>query len=243
MRWHHAVMVLILWVCSAAQGASVQGVVSNVTDGDSLWLTVQDKPPLQVRLKDIDAPEICQPWGAEAQQALEKLVLKQTVSLRIKGRDSYGRTLATVMLADMDVNRRLVEEGHAWSTRSRWDQGPLVKQERMAKALGRGLHAAGGAVMPRDFRQRHGSCADAQKAPATAPSSAPSKSPQTSALPPELTKPASSSTRFACGGRTHCRHMRSCDEAKYFLKNCPNMKIDGDRDGIPCETQWCHQNG
>jgi hypothetical protein len=37
--------------------------------------------------------------------------------------------------------------------RTRWDQGPYVKQERQAKALGRGLHGQGGAVMPSEFRR------------------------------------------------------------------------------------------
>ncbi|MBV7434949.1 excalibur calcium-binding domain-containing protein [Cardiobacteriaceae bacterium TAE3-ERU3] len=33
--------------------------------------------------------------------------------------------------------------------------------------------------------------------------------------------------------------MRSCDEAKYFIRHCPNTKMDGDGDGIPCERQLC----
>jgi hypothetical protein len=45
---------------------------------------------------------------------------------------------------------------------------------------------------------------------------------------------------FHCDGRTHCSQMRSCEEAEYFLKNCPNTKMDGDGDQIPCEGQWCH---
>jgi hypothetical protein len=28
-------------------------------------------------------------------------------------------------------------------------------------------------------------------------------------------------------------------EAKYFLKNCPDTKMDGNNDGTPCEQQWC----
>lgn len=42
-----------------------------------------------------------------------------------------------------------------------------------------------------------------------------------------------------CDGRRHCSQMRSCAEARYFLANCPNVEMDGDRDGIPCEQQWC----
>jgi len=44
---------------------------------------------------------------------------------------------------------------------------------------------------------------------------------------------------FRCDGRTHCSQMTSCEEAKYFLRNCPGVKMDGNRDGIPCEQQWC----
>lgn len=42
-----------------------------------------------------------------------------------------------------------------------------------------------------------------------------------------------------CDGRIHCSQMTSCSEAKYFLSNCPGVKMDGDNDGIPCEDQWC----
>lgn len=33
--------------------------------------------------------------------------------------------------------------------------------------------------------------------------------------------------------------MTSCSEAKLFLQHCPGVEMDGDRDGIPCEEQWC----
>jgi cold shock CspA family protein len=42
---------------------------------------------------------------------------------------------------------------------------------------------------------------------------------------------------FACDGRTMCSQMRSCEEARYFLKHCPGTKMDGDHDGEPCEQQ------
>jgi hypothetical protein len=43
-----------------------------------------------------------------------------------------------------------------------------------------------------------------------------------------------------CDGRTRCSQMTSCEEATYFLKNCPGTTMDGDHDGVPCEQQWCH---
>ncbi len=51
-------------------------------------------------------------------------------------------------------------------------------------------------------------------------------------------KPAAQ-PKFSCDGRKYCSQMRSCEEAEFFLRNCPNTEMDGDRDGIPCESQWC----
>jgi cold shock CspA family protein len=44
---------------------------------------------------------------------------------------------------------------------------------------------------------------------------------------------------FSCDGRTRCPQMHSCAEARYFLKYCPDTRMDGDGDGEPCEQQWC----
>jgi len=148
---------------------AVQGMVSKVTDGDSLWLTPADGKPIEVRLRDIDAPEICQPWGEDARKALAELTLNKVATLQISGRDSFGRTIGALMIEDLNVGKHLVENGHAWSVRTRWDQGPLVKQEKMARALSRGLHGTPGAVQPKDFRQKHGRCQTAPAAPAAPP--------------------------------------------------------------------------
>ena len=45
-------------------------------------------------------------------------------------------------------------------------------------------------------------------------------------------------TPYQCDGREYCSEMDSFEEAKYFLENCPNVKMDGDNDGIPCEKQF-----
>ena len=44
---------------------------------------------------------------------------------------------------------------------------------------------------------------------------------------------------YKCDGRIYCSQMTSCEEAKYFLAHCPDVKMDGDGDGVPCERQWC----
>lgn len=44
------------------------------------------------------------------------------------------------------------------------------------------------------------------------------------------------SNHFKCDGRQYCSQMTSREEAEFFIKNCPNTKMDGDKDGIPCEN-------
>ncbi|MFO1294340.1 MAG: thermonuclease family protein [Rubrivivax sp.] len=144
---------------ATAAPAVLSGVVTKVLDGDTLVVQPAGRAPLEVRLRDIDAPESCQAWGAEARQALEEMALGKTVELRTHARDAYGRVVGSVSVEGEDLGRRMVVEGHAWSTRSKWDLGPLVKQERQARALGRGLHATAGALQPREFRRLHGPCA------------------------------------------------------------------------------------
>jgi cold shock CspA family protein len=50
---------------------------------------------------------------------------------------------------------------------------------------------------------------------------------------------ARTASGFRCDGRQYCSQMTSCAEATFFNKNCPGVKMDGNHDGIPCETQWC----
>lgn len=131
-----------------------QGLVTQVLDAATVRFTPTGGAPITVRVRDIDPPEACQPWATEAKAALSALVLNKPATLRAGPADSKGRTLGVLLVDDVNVARRMVEDGNAWSVRWRNDAGPLVKQERMAKALNRGLHnTPGGAVMPREWRR------------------------------------------------------------------------------------------
>ncbi len=50
------------------------------------------------------------------------------------------------------------------------------------------------------------------------------------------TLPDVKQSNFQCDGRQHCSQMTSRAEAEFFTRNCPNTKMDGDSDGIPCEN-------
>ncbi len=52
-------------------------------------------------------------------------------------------------------------------------------------------------------------------------------------------QPVAEAQSFRCEGKTYCSEMRSCEEATFYINNCPNTKMDGDGDGIPCERQLC----
>jgi micrococcal nuclease len=214
----------------------LSGSVSRVVDGDTLWLKTEGdgEPPVVVRLEGIDAPESCQPGGSEATAALNALALGRSVTVRVAARDEHGRTIGKVFDGEKDIGDRMVRDGMAWSTRYQYDRGPYVAEERMALALKRGLHAPGGAIQPREFRKRHGPCETA------APKASGPTSISSPVVPVAKTgRVAAVAGSYRCDGRSYCSQMNSCAEATWFLQNCPDMKMDGDRDGVPCETQWC----
>lgn len=131
-----------------------------VTDGDSVWWKPEaGGQAVRVRLKGIDAPEICQQHGAESREALQDLVKGRRVRLARLGLDDHGRVLARLSTPEVpDVAARLVEDGQAWSYRFQSDEGPYLAEERRAAAGRKGLHSEAGAQLPRQFRQRHGPC-------------------------------------------------------------------------------------
>ena len=143
------------------------GTVTRVVDGDTLWLKTEDADAatVVVRLTGIDAPESCQVGGSEATAALNALALGRSVTVRVVAKDEHGRTVGKVFDGEKDLGDRMVRDGQAWSSRFQYDRGPYVAEERMALALKRGLHAAGGAIQPREFRKRHGPCEGAAPKP------------------------------------------------------------------------------
>ena len=220
-----------------AKTVVIEGSVSRVVDGDTLWVKTEGdgEAPVVVRLEGIDAPESCQAGGADATAALTALALGRSVSVRVVARDEHGRTVGKVFDGKLDVGDRMVRDGQAWSSRYQYDRGPYVAEERMALALKRGLHGAGGAIQPRDFRKQHGPCEGAAHKPATAAPAAPAAPAATLAGVGAAFAPKAA----RCDARLYCSQMTSCAEATWFLKNCPGVKMDGDRDGVPCEQQWC----
>ena len=142
--------------------------MSHVVDGDSLWVRAEDgRRRVRVRLDGVDAPERCQPGGEQARQALQALVLRQAVQVRVRAYDRYHRPIAEVVRASdgLDVGARMVADGWAWSEGFRGRAGKYQREADLARRQGHGLFQdAAPPEMPADFRRRHGACAPPRSA-------------------------------------------------------------------------------
>jgi len=185
--------------------------VAHITDGDSLIVTSGGRE-VQVRIADIDAPELDQPHGEQAKSALNALVSGREVRLDLISGDAYRRIVARVFVDGRDVAEMLVRDGHAWVRREYAHESALIPFEERARAAKRGLWAESAPVAPWVWRKlnrsrRQGGAGE--------------------------TSPV---TNIQCGTKRYCREMTSCQEAFAYLHQCGLKRLDGDNDGIPCEN-------
>lgn len=159
IAWQLSLLGSLCACADHGQAEAWQGTVTHVLDGDTLYVqAVASAQEVAVRLQGIDAPEICQAWGPQSQQALQQALLGQRVTVHDQGPDSYGRALVRLDWQGMDMGRWMVLHGHAWSYRWGQDSGPYAHEERQARAERRGLFSQDRPERPRSFRLRHGSC-------------------------------------------------------------------------------------
>lgn len=145
---HAACAALLALSFSTSHAARVIGIA----DGDTL--TVLDGgAPLKIRLAGIDSPERAQAYGQVAKDSLSALCFGKDASWQVQDIDRYGRTVARVHCAGVDVNRAQVERGMAWVyTRYNRDASlpPMQQQARQAR---RGLWADAAPTEPWTFRR------------------------------------------------------------------------------------------
>ena len=152
-------LLALLALCAPAWAGDFRGIVTHVTDGDTLWVRrASGGAAVEIRLLDLDAPEGCQLHGADAKKALSDRVLRQPVRVRTRGRDDYGRELGRVDHRGEDIGAWMVRSGHAWSMSYRGRAGPYARLEARAQREARGLWSLPGAMDPRSFRKRFGGC-------------------------------------------------------------------------------------
>lgn len=212
-RYGSAFLLLALMVAGIPVSAeTLTGRVVSVIDGDTLTVLVAGNRQVRVRLAGIDAPEHDQPFGQRSRQSLAELALDGSATVAVWKTDDYRRIVGTVTVAGVDVEAEQIRRGLAWVYRHYSDDARLLALEAEAKAARRGLWTDANPVPPWDWR--HG------EAGAVHPEPAPDR-------------PAGA---WRCGAKRACREMTSCEEARFYLTQCGVNRLDGDKDGTPCEA-------
>ena len=102
-------------------------------------------------------PEKSQAFGQKAKDYLASWVASKYVSIKVKEKDRYGRTIATVYLPNdksMSVNERMVEAGFAWHYKQYSDDPTLAALETAARKRKTGLWADENPTPPWEYRRQ-----------------------------------------------------------------------------------------
>ncbi len=131
--------------------------LARVLDGDTIEIR-----GITLRLAGVDAPEVQQtcrtdagntwPCGATAKDKLRSKIGMGTVSCEARGRDRYGRVMATCATAGEELNAWLVREGWALSYVPFGDR--FRREEDDARKYRRGIWT-GILVAPWIWRDQH----------------------------------------------------------------------------------------
>lgn len=197
---------VLLGLCSLVQAEQFDARVIVVMDGDTV-MVLRDGKKIKIRLANIDAPEKAQEFGTESRQALVGSVLKKQVHVNSNAVDNYGRMIAEISVDGRSVNEEQVQSGMAWEYSHFHSNKHYLALQSGAQQAHRGLWAlADKPVQPEQWRKQH---------PSTVPSG---------------------KRNDACGKKLHCSQMSSCAEAIFYLSQCGVKSLDGNGDGVPCES-------
>lgn len=200
--------------------------VIKVIDGDTITVKINGKTET-IRLIGIDSPESVDPrkpvqcFGKEASDKAREILIGKKVSLEYDStqgdKDKYKRLLRYVFLEDgTNFNKLMISEGYAheytYNTQYKY-QDEFKEAEKNARENNRGLWAQGACLIP--SQESQGSQV---------------LTPTINTINPDY------SGNFSCAGKTKCTEMANCEEATFYLNNCGVSRLDGDKDGVPCET-------
>jgi len=148
---------------------TIEGIVSKVSDGDTVHITDPLGTKVKVRLYGIDAPETeksnkktgriskpGQPYGEEAYQALRSMIYRKQVKLEIMDIDRYKRAVGIVWLNGKNINQEIVAEGYAWAYRQYLDRphaSEYTQAEELARSKKLGLWQQNNPQPPWEFRR------------------------------------------------------------------------------------------
>ncbi len=112
------------------------GVAVRIEDGDTLVVVNENTKYSKIKLMDIDAPDLKQPFGDKSKQSLSDLCLLKPAIIDERGLNKRMLTLARVKCNNLDASEEQVKHGMAWAEPSeQTDQTikDLADQARSAK--------------------------------------------------------------------------------------------------------------
>ena len=135
--------------------------------------------------------------------------------------DKYGRTVGTIFVDGLDANREQIKRGMAWAYQQYLHDQSLLQVEDEARRAKAGLWSDPNPMPPWEYRhgKKNGSVTN-QVAPKA--------------------EPTNQQVNSSCGSKRYCKEMTSCEEARFYLTQCGLSRLDGDGDGIPCESLCGH---
>jgi len=147
---------------------SIDGVVSKISDGDSIEVTDSLGIKSKVRLYGIDCPETKkisrktgrvskpgQPYGEEAYRALQGKLQGQRVRADVMVIDD-DKAVSIVWVGNRNINREMVAEGWAWAYQKYLDKpyiAEYVEAEKQARTKRSGLWQQKNPQPPWEFRR------------------------------------------------------------------------------------------
>lgn len=218
---HVAALALAL-ISTTATAQTITGKVVGVSDGDTIKLLEPGNKETKVRLAQIDAPEKAQDFGAVSKDSLSGLVFGKSVNVEVETIDKYGRTVGKVLVNGVDANLEQVKKGMAWVYRQYAKDPAYFSAEEAAKAAKVGVWSRSDVIPPWEFRHGKGGASGG-----SVRASSPART---------VAADSGSSSGGACGTKSKCGEMSSCEEARHYLKDCGLSKLDRDGDGVPCES-------
>jgi len=148
----------------------IDGMVTKISDGDTVQVTDSMGTKVKVRLEYIDCPEtekrnkktgriskVGQPYGVEAFSALRGKLERQRVRLEVMTIDKYGRLVSLVWVGNRNINKEMVSEGWAWAYRQYLDRAhasEYIGAEEQARAKKLGLWSQPNPQPPWEFRKQ-----------------------------------------------------------------------------------------
>lgn len=209
--------------------------VVKVIDGDTIDVSINGKTE-RIRLIGVDTPETVDPrkpvqcFGQEASAKMHKLLDGKKVLLESDqsqgDKDKYNRLLRYVFTEEnINVAQELISSGFAheytYNLSYKYQKG-FKEAQQFAEKNALGLWAPDACVTPTQIT--------IYVPPTNTPAlQAPVYTEQTTS------NTQTSTSSFTCSGKTKCGDMISCEEARFYYTQCGVGRLDGDKDGVPCE--------